>query len=256
MTAPYRNRSELDRADVGSVERRDLGSLRCALRPARPKVTTPVWILIALCVVIMIVGGPPGVMMGSLLVVMMSFAWHSHITAWLWRRVVLHRGGFTYRTAVSRGSVLFDDVDELFLEVPSDAAAATFHYLRLKEQGGRSHRVGVGGFEAEDIKLFLETVLTECSLCHLASAKQELENGGSLQLGPIALTRQAITLPSNFGKPRQTKWSELEDVAWVGAAFLFRERNNKVSRVLIRDVPHPTLLVALLKELGVWRAAT
>lgn len=186
-------------------------------------------------------------------------SWASNRPLWsaFFRRLELHQGGLVYQSWRSRGSVLFDDVDEVWLDVPTqDAPSFIVHGFTLKEQNGTRHSISLLWMAPEDAIYVLTKVLATCSDELLPDAQDALAAGESLRFGPASIDAKALEVTTtSFGatKVRKMPWSEMTRVELVRGQFQFFSAEQFPIVLKMRDVPHPTLLMTLLRSLAPWQ---
>jgi len=198
-----------------------------------------------------VVGGVVGLLGALALVALATVIHHDQLVLALFRQISLHHGGIAYRQWGRSRTVLFDDVDEVFVDV---AEGGGWSAVRLREHSGAQHELGLCWLESTSGMKLLNALNEECSLCHLDSAKDALAAGERLAFGPLAIDSSAVHISvSKQLEPLRVPWSELRNVRGpFGGVFAFQDKYGKFYLVQMREVPHPVLLVQLLKALAVW----
>jgi hypothetical protein len=160
--------------------------------------------------------------------------------------VELHAHGVVVTTGSSRDVVLFEDVDELWLELDRADSPwgmiATVRALRLVDHGGAAHRVPVGGDAPPEL---VRWISQHCSQRLAPAAVNAIREGDTLTFGDVRIDRTGIRTPA-----WEASWIELRLVRiQPGRIVLFRRSKLVPWRVLKLDaVPHPGVLTRVVER--------
>jgi hypothetical protein len=158
----------------------------------------------------------------------------------------LHEGGLVVVRRGGRDVILFEEVDELWLQQTWvrtwPTSFAQIHALRFVDRAGREHRVSVEVDGALDL---LRWILRQTSLPLLPEARAALAAGETLTFGKIKLDRDGITV----GRARSA-WGDIRFArASLGSLALFRRLPVLPWRTIgLDDVPHPLVFSRLVIE--------
>jgi hypothetical protein len=229
-----------------------LGALRSTHAPA-PPVRSPLLLPAVIALVMLPVSyllgrGAPGSSLWGLLALPVVLG----LMVWTLRgpkrtvRVALHRGGVAVEDRGAREVVLFDDVDEVWIEQrwvrTWEVAFATITAVRLVLRDGRSCRVPT---EVEDNLAVFRWVLRHCSDPLLPEARAALGAGETLRFGSVEIDGEGITV-----RGARARWKEIRLArADLGALSLFRRMRVFPWRTVQMDaIPHPTVFARLAAE--------
>jgi hypothetical protein len=161
-------------------------------------------------------------------------------------RVELHQHGLFAEEGGARTVVVFDEVDELWIEQRWVRvwwlAFAAITRLRLVLHDGSVCHVPT---EVEDSLALMRWILRACSDPLLPDARAALEAGETLTFGPIQLDREGLSV-----RGARARWEEIRLLrASLGSMALFRRRPVFPWRTIELDsVPHPTVFARLVSE--------
>jgi hypothetical protein len=161
-------------------------------------------------------------------------------------RIALHADGVVVETQRTRGSVAFDDVDEVWLDFDVARSPvgkfAWIRALRLVDRKGGTLRVPLTVSEAGPL---CAAIQKRCSDPLVPEALHALREGESLTFGEFQVDRDAIHAPS-----WSVSWQNLALVRLSpGRVHLFRAQRVVPFRTIrLDDVPHPTVFVKVVSE--------
>ena len=252
-TSPYRLPEETNRASETNVVAglAELGPQRSVHAPAPLRIRLLHAAVVAFLLVVLGAGwafefGPPAVAVGLALATLCSvpLAWTPlrmrHV------RVALHAYGVTVTTKKGRSVILFDAVDEVWMDLHRSStplgSAAVVRGLDLVDRVGNRHRIPTVLVGAPEI---VRWVTRHCSDPLRVDASRALSDGETLTFGTIQIDREGIR-----GASWASRWQDLSLVRHVpGGVCLFRWQHVIPWKTIELDrVPHPTLFAKLVSE--------
>ncbi|NUP10612.1 MAG: hypothetical protein HOW73_31580 [Polyangiaceae bacterium] len=254
--APYRTSDGEPPAPAAPPSRSssDLGGLRLSAGIDRMLALKTVPAITVIPTIIVVWAGWAGGWRAAAIAFPFALALGAYMAPWfvsaVFRRVDLHMRGLRYRELGGRGTVLFDDVDEVRIEIMRGSNVVAATALDLREHGGAKHHIGIFGLQAADAHAVLQAVLKTCSEPLLPIAQQALERGETLRFGPATIDAVAIEVGQ-----RRLPWGEMEWASLTDATFSFSGKppNYTVIALDYSEVPHPTVFAELLRGLAPWR---
>lgn len=248
---PYRE--QLDEAADQDVEdpRERLGALRL-VEPKDNKLAMQLarrrGIYAAVIAVVIIVSTPTNAKsLVTALAVVVLFVFGPVLPA-LWRywttKIELHESGLVVHEGSTSDVILFEDVDEVWLDLEHGDKLALINGLRLVDNDGVTHRVPFPLMMPDEV---LRSVYQNCSLSLLADARRALDDGEDLTFGDVTVASEGI-LVGDTG----TRWESLDLVRFhSGRIEFFRDRSRRAWRkVKLDEVPHPDLFSTLVRQLA------
>lgn len=175
-----------------------------------------------------------------------ALPWFLGLTKAVERIDVHQRGLVVRRRGGATETVLFDDVDEVWIEQSwvrtLPVSFALIHGLRFVSPRGVARRVSI---EVEDGLSLLRWVLRRCSDPLLPDARAALAAGETLTFGKVKIDREGITV-----RGARARWDEIRLLrASLGSMALLRRSTLFAWRTVSLDaVPHPTVFARLVSE--------
>jgi uncharacterized protein DUF6585 len=160
------------------------------------------------------------------------------------RSAALHAQGLVLGRSGARRVVAFEDVNEVWFEIPvlHSRAGAYVTALRLVDYEGEAHRLFL---DVNDGATLANSVLHGCSGPLLVEARRALGEGETLTFGKIQLDRTGITV----GGARMA-WSEIRlAVMSHGRVHLYRRLPILAWRTVRLDrIPNPAVFGGLIAQ--------
>nr|WP_281329355.1 DUF6585 family protein [Polyangium sp. 6x1] len=160
-------------------------------------------------------------------------------------RIEVHDGGLVVHQGRARAVVVFEDVDELWLELDRRSSwagdVALICAVRLVEHGGAEHTVPLGVELGHEIT---RHIIRHCSLPLVADAEQALRAGETLTFGKVRIDAEAILV----GESRAA-WKDLSLVRMQPGRIAFFRGQTVIPwrTVALDEVPHPTVFMNLVR---------
>lgn len=156
--------------------------------------------------------------------------------------VALHARGVVIQTCSGGSSVAFEDVNELWLDIPAlhNQAGAYLRAIRLVDYAGFVHCVPI---TVQNGAALAHAVMRQCTDALLSDARQAMAEGESLTFASARLDREGISIDGG-----RAIWSEIR-LAVVSHArlHLYRQRPLLAWRTVRLDrIPNPAVLVGLV----------
>jgi len=249
MAHPYRRDSSPPEAPMRRPAEGRLGKLRSVHRATRRSVVVPIVFATSLLVLATFLGATVDGLRGLLLSLPFSLACFALLAIPAIRRrnlrIEVHDGGLVVHQGRARAVVVFEDVNEIWLELDRRSSPAgdmaIICAVRFVEHGGAEHTVSL------DVELGYEItrhIVRHCSLPLAADAEQALRAGETLTFGEVRIDAEAIIL----GESRAA-WKDLRLVRMQpGRIAFFRGQTVIPWRTVSLDkVPHPTVFMNLVR---------
>lgn len=246
LARPYREHASLepDRMAQQASEMVRLGNLRSVHAPPSLRMALLGPILIAALIVALgaVCDAPLAIFAVLAAVTLGILAWEPlRIHGW---SAALHAQGLVLQQSGTRSVVAFDDVNEVWFEIPSlhSQSGAYLGALRLVAYSGEEYRLPLA---VNDGATLANSVLHGCSGPLLLEARQALREGEELTFGQIRIDRTGITVGG-----ARTMWSEIR-LAVVSHArvHLYRRLPIVTWRTIRLDrVPNPAVFVGLVAQ--------
>jgi hypothetical protein len=157
-------------------------------------------------------------------------------------RVDLYARGVVVLRGDQRDQVLFEDVDELWLELDGVQRQARIRSLKLIDHDGAVHRIPALMKDAVPLVRWIER---HCSDPLFHEAKRALDAGEVLTFGKVQVTRESLTI----GRA-SVPWRSLRVVRMqLGRIAFFRWQPVFPWRMVTLDsIPHPAVFARLVRE--------
>ena len=154
----------------------------------------------------------------------------------------LHARGLVLSRRGARSAVLFEDVNEIWLEIDAlhSQSGAYLRALRLVDFSGSIHHVPLA---VNDAAVLAKAVFHGCSGPLLTDARQALEEGTTLDFGRIQIDREGITVGG-----ARCAWPEIRRATVShGKVLLYRRWPILAWRTAALDrIPNPAVFVGLV----------